>query len=102
MIGRFAGCVQDYKIQTAERELIFVVKENRRLDLRAVVAGPRAGLRFGKAELRRVAQREEARQPRLIIDELDVIALRNDLSAGLFPQRYAAGVIAARVCEDDV
>src|ERR1700682_1514608 len=94
MIGRFARSVIDFNLDAAERKLVPIVKENRRFDLRAIVARPLCNLRPRQGELGRIPQGEKSSQPGLVIDKLDMFLLRNYFGPRLTPDRDATRVVA--------
>ena len=102
MVGRFAGSVKEFKLHAPERELVLVIKQDCCFDLCAVVARPLLRRWNAPRELRGIATRKKSREPRLIVDELDVVSLRDYLSARLLPLRHAARVIRVSMREDDV
>src|ERR1700733_3858758 len=100
VVGSFPRRAEELKFNSAKREFVLFVKENRRIDLRPVVPRPRTYRLRPRSERSGIAWRKEALKPLHIVHELHVVPLRDDLSSVFLPQRDPADVIGMAMCQD--
>src|ERR1041385_6258799 len=102
MIGRLSRRAKQIKCDSAERELVALIKQNGGFDFSCKISRPWFRCLRSTVERCRVARRKKSVEPGDIVYKLDIIPLRDDLRIRLPPQRDSANMVCVSVGRNDV